>query len=72
MCNGLPCTVPHCMWNVNDDEPTPEEMREFERFQRFYAKVSELRAKKGDTWGGPPYTKEEYEYARQDDNEGTA
>ena len=60
---------------TDHDEPTEqgaqdfENFEDFEAFTRFYERVSELRRSRGDTWGGPPYTAEEYEHARRGDHE---
>lgn len=46
-------------------EMTLEEEKELDEIGKFVEKVHEFRAKSGDTWGGPPYSDEEYAYARE-------
>lgn len=46
-------------------ELTEEEVKELERHNDFLKRVNRYRAKHGITWGGPPYSRTEYRYARR-------
>lgn len=55
-----------------DDELTEADLAELDAQHQFYARVHEFRAKRGETWLGPPMTQEEYAYARGPSKEEAA
>lgn len=48
---------------MKQDEMTPEQQAEYEAFERVYSKVAEYRVKHKISWGGPPYSQAELDYA---------